>query len=299
MQTTTAKPSKLKGKSPELVKPGKTKAVIFGRSGVGKTWFSLDFPSVYYIDTEGGANGAQYQAKLQASGGVYMGPEDGSLDFGTVIEQMQALATEAHGYKTLVIDSITKLYQTCIANEAERLGDKDAFGASKKPAIAQMRRLVNWAMKLDMNIWLVAHEGTEWGVDEKTGQRAEIGKSPDVWEKLIYELDLTLKASKRGASRYASVYKSRVEGLKEGETFPLSYSEFSSRFGREGIEAQPKTIELASADQLAAVTRLLDTVKVTPADLEKVFTKAAVDRWEEMTIAQADATIKWLKAKIA
>lgn len=52
--------SKLKGRDPELVEPGKTKALIFGASGVGKTWFSLDFPAPYYMDTEGGADLKRY-----------------------------------------------------------------------------------------------------------------------------------------------------------------------------------------------------------------------------------------------
>ena len=127
--------SKLKAKAPEEVQPGKTKGLIFGASGVGKTFFTLAFPAPYYIDTEGGADLRHYQERLKKAGGVYMGQEDGALDFAAIIEQIQALATEKHPYKTLIIDSITKVYQTAIANEAERLGDKDAFGASKKPAI--------------------------------------------------------------------------------------------------------------------------------------------------------------------
>jgi GTPase SAR1 family protein len=178
--------SKLKGKSPELVKPGKIKAVLYGISGVGKTTLALSFPAPYYIDVEGGAKGPQYRELLKASGGAYMGPEDGTLSFDTVIEQMIALATEKHGFKTLIVDSLTKLFQTAIATEAERLGDKDVFGASKKPAVAAMRRLVMWTSRLDLNVWFICHETAEWGMIN--GQRAEVGRVADVWEKLIYEL---------------------------------------------------------------------------------------------------------------
>ena len=158
--------SKLKAKEPGIAEPGKTKGLIFGASGVGKTWFTLSFPAPYYIDTEGGADLKHYQERLKTAKGAYMGVDEGALDFTAVIEQMQALATEKHPFKTLIIDSVTKLYQTAIANESERIidsGKKDEFGASKKPAIRQMRRLVNWATKLDMNIWFVAHEIPEWG----------------------------------------------------------------------------------------------------------------------------------------
>src|SRR5688572_21789505 len=98
--------SKLKAKDPKETEPRKPQMVIFGPSGVGKTWFALSFPAVYYIDTEGGASRKHYMERLSKSGGMYMGPEDGANDFETIIEQTKALATESHKFKTLVIDSI-------------------------------------------------------------------------------------------------------------------------------------------------------------------------------------------------
>jgi hypothetical protein len=291
--------SKLKAKPPEEVQPGKTKGMIFGASGVGKTWFTLTFPAPYYIDTEGGADLQHYQDRLKRSGGAYLGPKDGALDFGFVVEQMQALATEKHPYKTLIIDSITKLYQTAIANEQERLGEKDAFGASKKPAVAGMRRLVNWAMKLDMNIWFVAHDAAEWGVDPKSQQRTEIGRVPDVWDKLIYELHLTLQAVKRGPARVAIVKKSRLTGFPDQDSFSLDYAEFAQRYGKDYIEADSQQLIIATNDQVGEITRLLSVVKVTEAEIEKLWTKAGVDSWSELTTDQAAATIAWLKKKIA
>lgn len=291
--------SKLKAKSPETVQPGKTKMLLFGASGAGKTWFTLTFPKPFYMDTEGGADLRHYQERLKAAGGSYLGPSDGTLDFDFVIEQMQALATEKHDFQTLVIDSITKLYQTCIANESERLGDKDVFGASKKPAIANMRRLVNWAMRLDMNIIFVAHETNEWGVDAKTGQRAEIGKIGDVWDKLVYELDLTLQVMKRGPQRVAIVRKSRLTGFPDAEQFPLEYADFSARYGRDFIEAEPKLITLATPEQVAEIERLLSIVKIPEADVEKWMTKAKASTFAEVTSEQADGIISLLNKKLS
>ena len=291
--------SKLKAKSPDEVLPGKTKGMIFGASGVGKTWFTLTFPSPYYIDTEGGADLQHYQDRLKKSGGAYLGPKDGALDFNFVIEQMQALASEKHSYKTLIVDSITKLYQTAIANEAEKLGEKDAFGASKKPAIAGMRRLVNWAMKLDMNIWFVAHDTAEWGLDSKTGQRTEIGRVPDVWDKLIYELHLTIQALKRGPSRVAIVKKSRLLGFPDLEQFPLEYDEFAKRYGKDYIESATHQIVFATLDQITEIQRLLAVVKVSDDEIQKVWTKAGVESWNELSTDQAAATVIWLKKKIS
>lgn len=290
--------SKLKAKTPGETQPGKTKQLIFGPSGVGKTWYALSYPKPYYLDTEGGADLLHYQERLKTAGGVYMGPADGTLDFATVIDEIKTLATETHGYETLIIDSITKLFQTCIAQEADRLGDKDAFGASKKPAIAWMRRLVAWLSRLDMNVVLIAHETSEWGKDDKTGQRVEIGKMADVWDKLIYELHLTLWCQKRGPQRVAIVRKSRLTGFPEGESFKLEFGAFAERYGKDFIDAPAKPIVLATADQVTEINRLLGIVKVTEEEITKLLTKAGAENFAELNESQAASTINWLTKKI-
>src|ERR1039457_6799747 len=98
--------SKLKAKAPVKRERRRSKILIYGKPGVGKTTFSLDFPSNYYIDSEGGAQENSYVEKLLASGGVYLGPEDGATDFTEVIGQFKALATEKHDYVTVIDDSI-------------------------------------------------------------------------------------------------------------------------------------------------------------------------------------------------
>ena len=71
----------LKAKKPEEVAISKPKFLISGESGVGKTFFSLDFPKPYLIDVESGATRPQYQRKLQNVGGAYFGKEEGSQDW--------------------------------------------------------------------------------------------------------------------------------------------------------------------------------------------------------------------------
>lgn len=289
---------KLRAKDPSLTKPGKIKMLVFSKSGVGKTWLSMDFPRPYYIDCEGGARLMHYQEKLKKAGGAYFGVEDGANNFPTVIEQIQALATEQHDYQTLAIGSITKLYQTAIANEAERLGDKDAFGASKKPALQFMRRLVNWIQKLDMNVLFESHETTEWGINPKSGNREEVGNQPDCWDKLVYELDLTLRLERRGNSRVAVIRKSRLTGFPEGESFPSEYLEFGKRYGRDFIEEKVSQIILASDAQVAEINRLLSLVKVDERAVAGILSKAHAEDWAELTTEQADSTINWLKKKV-
>lgn len=278
--------SRLRAVAPKAAEPSKPKILIFGKPGVGKTWTALDFPSVYYIDTEGGADLSHYTDKLAKSGGVYFGPEHGALDFGTVLEQVQALATEKHSYRTLVIDSISKLFNTAIAQEAERIenaGKKNEFGADKKPAVGAMRRLVSWLTRLDMNVILIAHEKAEWGKNDRTGEREEIGHTFDCWDKLEYELHLALHIFRAGPyPAKARVRKTRLTGFPAADVFPWTYADFAARYGKDVMEKDAKTVTLATEAQLTEVRRLLDIVKLPDGTVEKWFTAASVERWEDM-----------------
>lgn len=256
----------LRATEPKAAKPSKPKVLIFGKPGVGKTWASLDFPGVYYIDVEGGANRDHYTDKLHAAGGKYLGPSEGSNDFAVVLDEIQTLATIQHPFKTLVIDSFSKLFQSQIAATAEAMdkaNKKNEFGADKKPAVAYSRRMIRWFEKLDMNVVLVCHEKDKWTNGEAVGQTF------DGWDKLEYELDLCLNITKAGNSRNAKVVKSRLIQFPDASAFPWSYEEFSSRYGKKVMEADAAPARMATDEQIKLYTALLENVKVDPKVLEK------------------------------
>lgn len=284
--------SKLKAVDPKSAEPSKSKILIFGKPGVGKTWTSLDFPSVYFIDTEGGANLSHYTDKLKKSGGVYFGPDQGSQDFSEVIEQVKALATEEHNYKTLIIDSLSKLYNNEIAKEMERLGDKDAFGASKKLAIKYTRQLINWIDRMDLNVILICHEKVKWA------NETQEGVTFDAWEKLEYELHLCLNIQRRGAARKAIVVKSRLEQFPDSSTIDWSYEEFSNRYGKEVLEGKTKILVLSSKTQVEEIKYLIKLLNVPGDTITKWLDKAKSDSFEEMESVKIQACIDALKKKL-
>lgn len=290
--------SKLKAIAPKLAVPTKPKMLIYGKAGVGKTWTALDFPNVYYIDTEGGASREQYTDKLTQSGGVYFGVEQGSLSLENIIEQVRALGEEEHGFKTLVIDSISKVFNHEVAEEAARLGAKNAFGADKKPAIAMMRRLIHWLTRIDMNVVLIAHEKPQWGVDGK-GERTEIGQTYDGWDKLEYELDLCLNVTKNGGMRRAIIKKTRIVEFPEGGNFPWSFNDFAQKYGEEIIQKSAVKLELATADQLIRIKELCKTLSVTQEQKDKWLSMFNVSSFDEMDKEQAEKIINGLRKKIS
>lgn len=256
----------LRGTDPKAAKPSRPKILIYGKPGVGKTWTSLDFPSVYYIDVESGATRSHYTDKLKASGGAYLGADQGANDFNVVIDEIQALATTKHPYKTIVIDSFSKLFETKVALTAEAIekaGKKNEFGADRKPAVAMTRRLVAWLDRCDLNAILICHEKPLW----KDGE--QIGVTFAGYDKLEYELDLALNIIKTGASRKARVMKSRLTGFPDAEVLDWTYEEFSRRFGRDIIEADAVPAEMATAEQVKQFNDLLSVVKVDAKVTEK------------------------------
>jgi RecA-family ATPase len=289
--------SKLKAHDPKTTDPSKPKMVIYGESGVGKTWFALEFPNVYFIDCESGATRSHYMERLTKSGGAYLGTDDGSNEFETIIEQVKALSTEKHNYKTLVIDSITKVFNSSITAEAERLGEANAFGADKKPAIQYMRRLIKAVERLDMNVVFIAHSKSEWGLD-KNGVRSEIGKIPDAHEKLIYELDLALNVTKKGDTRFAFVKKSRILAFPDSDTFLVTFDEFSERYGKEVIQKKGALLQLAAPEQVSEITRLVELLKIDQDTVNKWLDKANAETIYEFTSVQAGKIIEQLKLKI-
>lgn len=299
-----ARPSKLLAVAPDDVNPKKPKVLVYGPPGVGKTWVSLDFPMVYYIDTEGGADLKHYRDKLKSAGGMYFGPEQGSLDFEAVIGQIEALATEKHPYKTIVIDSVTKLFNTAITDEQTRMADagkKDEFGASKKPAVRQMARLVRWLNRADLNAIVIAHEKDLWGLSAN-GQREAIGKTFDAWDKLEYDLHLVLRIAKLGAGenakRFAYIGKSRLTGFPEGTRIDWNYTDFAARYGKDVIEREVVALVLATPEQVAEVTRLLEVVKLPEGLTDKWFKAAGVDSWAEMSESQISKCIEAIKKEL-
>ena len=74
-----------------IARPQKT--VIFGPEGIGKSTLAAQFPAPVFLDTEGGTHHLDV-ARLPAP-----------KSWADVVAAIAALATEAHDFKTLVIDT--------------------------------------------------------------------------------------------------------------------------------------------------------------------------------------------------
>ena len=97
------------------------KAVLFGPEGIGKSTLAAQFPAPVFLDTEGGTHHLDV-ARLPAP-----------KTWADVVAGIAALATEAHDFKTLVIDTadwLEKLLVDHVCKAANKASIED-FGYGK------------------------------------------------------------------------------------------------------------------------------------------------------------------------
>jgi len=290
----------LKAKKPkdanEVGKERKPKFMVSGKAGVGKTMFALEFPNVYYIDSEGGAVREQYQKKLIENGGAYMGKDEGSQNIKNIIEEIKELATTKHDYKTLVIDSFSHIYNLEAAIAEERVGND--FGKDKKEANRPTRQLIRWLESLDMTVILIAHQKEKWS--RVNGQLVNEGTTFDGFDKLEFILDLWIEIKKDKGSRKRTyeVKKSRIESFIEGTENPLGYQEFAELYGKAIIEKEAVPVNLAMPEQVETLNTMLKLVTIPADTVEKWKTKCGVENFDEMTSEQIQKCIDYVKGKV-
>lgn len=290
----------LKAKKPEIKENPRLKFMLSGKSGAGKTFFALDFPKPYYIDTEGGAELKHYKEKLIANGGVYFGKDEGSSDFNILIEEVKSLATEKHEYKTLVIDSFSKVYLNTMAIAEEELGNE--FGRDRKEANRPTRQLMRWLEKVDMNVILICHAKDKW--ERKSGKREKqdlvySGTTFDGYDKLEYDLDLWVELEDLGkGNRIYTVKKSRLPKFQCGEVGKLDFTKFAELYGTEAIHKDPTPVVLASEDELSRFWKLVEVLNRPPEEVEKWKDKLKIEKWEEASTEQINKVITAMEEKI-
>lgn len=137
---------------------------LFGEGGTGKTTLAAMFPKPVIIRTEDGTQ------SLQGNDNVHLFPLANSTK--DVLDAIEALATQEHDFKTLVIDSITQL-ATMIEHEIVQADPKaksinqagGGYGAGYSTASEMHRQIREWAGALayekGMNVVFIGHADTE------------------------------------------------------------------------------------------------------------------------------------------
>jgi DNA polymerase III delta prime subunit len=286
----------LRGKKPDKTEK-RLKALFYGSAGVGKTTAAIQFPKPYLIDTEKGSENDQYVDLLNKNEGAVFQ----TYDFEELINEIKALLTEKHSYKTLIIDPLTTLYDDLLNKSAEYLKrqskEKDAtgteFGRHYGEADKKMRRLFNLLLRLDMNVIITSHAKNLYNDNQKV-----IGQTFDCYKKLDYLFDLVFEIKKVGKERIGFVKKTRIKGFDDAEQFPFNYEEIAKRYGRDILEKEAEQENLATKEQVDEITRYIELLKVPEEISGKWLTKSNSEAFDEMKYEDIQKCIDLLKSKI-
>jgi hypothetical protein len=275
----------LRAKKPEAVEK-KLKLFMYGEAKVGKTTAALQFPDSYIIDAEKGAEEKQYRDLMAANRSEIFS----TTDIDEVIAEIRTLASAPHRFHTITIDPVTPLYTDLLEKCEKRVGTE--WGRHYGAANVIMKRMVNLVLALDMNVIVTAHAKAEYGDEMK-----RIGTTFDGWRKLDYLFDLIIQLERRGNKRVAIVKGSRIGAFPDGEVFDWSYAEFQRRYGSI-IEREGKPQAFATPEQIAEIAQLLTVVKLPEDSVDKWWSKANVDRWEDMPSETIAKCLTFIKGKL-
>lgn len=275
----------LKAKKPEAVTK-RLKLFMYGPAGVGKTTAAIQFPRSYIIDCERGAE--NYGKLINESGSVVMQ----TTDMQDVINEVKALLTEKHEFRTLVIDPITSVYNDLLDKCEAKVGSD--FGRHYGAANKEMKRLVNLIMALDMNVVITAHAKKEYGAN-----LAVLGQTFDAWKQMDYIFDLVIELQKQGKKRIGKVAKSRIETFPDDDKFEWSYAAIRDRYDSAMLEKESVAVTLASADEVRELKALLETVRLPEGTAEKWLTKAGVETFEDMPAETIAKCITYVRGRLA
>jgi len=276
----------LRGVKPKAIKK-RLKVFLYGAAKVGKSSAAIQFPKPYWIDTEGCADKIKYAEVIEKSDGlVYQ-----TLDFDEVIGAVKELLTQKHEYKTLIIDSLTNIYNDLVEQAGLKVGTE--FGRHYNEANKKVKHLLTLLLRLDMNVVITSHSKNEYG-----NNLAVLGQTFDCYKKLDYLFDLIIEVQKRGKNRVMIVKGTRLEGFEEDEQFPAGYDEIAARYGRDVIEREAVAEILADEKQCLEIRRLIELLKVPEETYDKWLVKANSSKWEEMPYDAIQKCIEYLKLQI-
>ena len=286
----------LRAKKPEAIEK-RFKALFYGAAGVGKTTAAIQFPAPYLIDTERGAEHQQYIDILTENDGAIFQ----TSDFEEIFKEVKSLLSEDHKYKTLIIDSLTTVFDnlcnTCAIDIKSRSKDKDADGTewnrNVKEAGRRMKQLFNLLLRLDMNIIITSHSKNEWKSGKSTGNQTF-----DCYDKSEYIFDLALEIQKRDKDRIVIVKKSRIKSFEEFGVFKLDYTTISDKYGKEIIEKDVEKEILATEEQVTKFNHLVKLLKIDEEKITKWLDKAQSSTPSDMETSVIQKCIDHLQSKI-
>jgi hypothetical protein len=215
--------------------PRRLKMYIYGETGTGKTVTALHFPQPAVIDTE---HGTFHYGKFFDFDVIY------TTNFREVDKIVDSLLEDTQGYKTLVIDPFSNIWDRMVDDHQTFLRKKKGIpsyeitGLDYRPLKNQIKRFVGKLNDLDMNIVMTARSKDIYS-NEPGEFMKKIGTAPDGPKDLptMFDVVMEITVDRDTGARTAHVFKDRTNSLPI--SFEFSYAKLTELFGIEDLEREP------------------------------------------------------------
>ena len=212
--------------------PRRLKMLIYGDTGTGKTVTALHFPTPAVIDTE---RGTEHYGKIFDFDVKY------SSDIAEIENLVDELLKDGHGYKSLVIDPWSNIYDRMISDRQLYLRKKkgsptyEITGLDYTPLKGTLKRFLGKLKDLDMNIVMTTGVKAIYAEGEFMKQ---IGTKPDAHAEIpkMFDVVMEITVDRETGVRTAYVDKDRTNTLPP--KFEFSYEALTEAFGIEDLERE-------------------------------------------------------------
>ncbi len=250
-------------------KDERLKLFVYGDSGAGKTFLSLQFPSPAVIDAERGTV-----------------PYNSLFDFHVlntstiqeVEEAIEFLKTETHEFKTLIIDPLTCLWESLQSKWSDILFKHNKKSKGFKSEFYEFqtkdwmlikeewKELMRKILSLDLNIVCTARQKDKYsfsGNDFMT----KSGETFDAEKNSIYHFDTVIKLQQDGDKRIATIVKDRGARLGFNQTILNPTIElFAAAYPNLNAKSEPRRTK----EQLQTIKESLQILNLKNGDLNKL-----------------------------
>lgn len=227
------------------------KCMIYGDTGLKKTRTALAFPAPYVLDYEGGTD--WYTEEFGLKDGVNLHHPTSRAD---LVKHIERLAGAKHGFKTLILDPVTAVWEIQVAYWTEIFKAKRTGVQQNKGDFYELtprdwgilkedwKKLLRSLTALDMSVILTVREKTKY---KDSGLMVSDGVTFDAEKNLAYWPDVVLryygkKVAGKSDQVMATVVKDRTFRLPK-EDFEPTYAVFAGAY-KELLTTDAKPVAL-------------------------------------------------------